>query len=777
MANIERFDLKTSAEVKPKNNLTDKPKAQVLSKEPSKLSNWDANIAPILDTYPELKESINFKTSLPMMRAYNGRYNKAMSELKTDDPKAYAVFKKFTDNSYAMANELKKYGTSNFNPELELKYRKNAMAYFDDLQDLYSEDKKKGFVMNDKAQFLNSKQYEKYKQEPDVDKESSNTAKAIRKGYEDLVADYETPFVSKAYLKLKGQDTYFREKGIDLMQPITTSWGATSLQRLGEKSTSAQTNEDSYNLITSILGHVGKYKTTLDPQLAQKDQYTANDILKKIKGKSLEEKYKILKDNSKIINGITKRMGYYGNAKVIDQFKKSSIATDLNFYPASNTGKSQQDYFNMIQDGGVIDNHRRAFRNFKEADSNIRKDVLQDAQLDWKEIRDGVDLGGDLNKNDMDNMFQSLVDSQGNIRSFDAWRNELTNKLTTTLVLTDAYGFKNKYVDNTKGQIKLYNKIKGLTDPDYFVSDYNTRGNLYSQSPGDQKELRADMAKDRERQSSADLKQKQVWIDAYKKLKLAYKKKFDEANVKNVYDTTLMDIGFGDERNQALTFKGVNLSVNKDMKLKDTSGPKQENINKIFNLMFDGNGNVDTEDITLFDNADVKSGLNAIQKDDLKYKKDNNEHTLKEFLKDNNDHISVTMFRNTNVAGQVAYKFYNPDTKKSMVMFVPAKMVGSNGVKEDLYTKTGRDPLDFTFQLRGSLTMPIFKNDNGKAAYASAELKYDRENDEYYGETVIYDSTGNKTPIRTTIPYGSQISLSEAQRMYMNILKAQRNSF
>lgn len=764
------------------NNLSkpkvDEGKPKVEAKPNTKLSNWDEQIAPILDEFPDYKKVFNYANSKHIMRAVNGRYDKQMYDLKSSDPKAYDLFKKFKDNSWALANELKKKDFSN--PQsiaLINKYQKNADAYFDDIQKGFSEDKKKAYVMNDKAQLLTAKEYEKYKQEPEVSKESSTTAKAVKDAYNELVADYETPFVSKAYQKLKGQDTYFRDKGVELIAPITKSWTATTLQRLGEKGTDADTNTDGYDLVNDTLKHIGKYKTTLDPQLSKKDQADANSILKQLNGKTNEQKYKILKDNAKVINGMVGRMGYYGNAKVFNQYRNSSIGKDTDFYPAGKTrGKSQMDYFNMSQQNGVIDNHINVFRNFREGDSKVRLDALGKIKYDYQNVKDAFGYT-DLNKKQTGAAFDALVDEQGHIRSFDAWMKQLGNEFTTTTVLKDQWGYEQKFTENAEGLSKFYNAIGGVTDPDYFVSDYNTRGNLYSQSTGDQKQLREDMAKDRQRQSSANAKQRQVFMEAYKNFKKAYKKSFDMVNVKNVYDATLMDIGFGDERNQALDYHGVNLSVNKDLRLKETSGPKQENVNKIFNLMIDANGKVNEEDITLFNNNEVKSGLNAIQEDELDGYRTRNEETLKNFLKDKNDHITVTFLRNTNVPGQSAYKFYNPETKKSMVLMAPQSMLGSKGIKEDLYTKTGRDPLDFTFQLKGELTMPTVRNDEGKPAYISAALKYDKTEDAYYGLTEIYNSQGKKTFHRYEIPMGSAISVSAAQKNYMDFLTKYRNRF
>jgi hypothetical protein len=735
--------------------LKEKPqvKDEVKPKVETKLSNWDEQIAPVLDNHPELKKAINYNTSMHIMRAVNGRYDKAMYQLKQDDPKAYETFKKFKNNAWALANELKKIDSGGFNDKLANKYMKDADAYFDILQESYAEGKNKAWVMTDKAQLLSSKAYEKYKQEPGVDKEASTSAKTVfdRKGFDELVADYETGNVSKAYQKLKGQDTYFRDKGVKLMQPITKSWVQTSLNRIGEKGTNATTNEDALNLNRDILSHIGKYKTTLDPELAKKDQSTANSILNKLKGKTIEQQYQILKDNAKQINGMTSRMGYYGNAKIFNQYKKSTIGKDLEFYPASNIGKNQVDYFNMVQENGVIDKHIRTFRDFRDADSKVRLNALQMTNNRWEAIVDGTGLrdnkffGGKegMNQAQFKQAMSALVDENGNINSYQTFMKKL--------------GPQYKYYEGPFGMGKK--EVRG----DLTENMIKNQRAWYETSQGS---LFYDEGEDREEM-----------MKIYSNLKKAYKKTFDDVKVKHVYDATLMDIGFGDERNQALSYKGVNLSVNKDMKLKETTGPKQENINKIFNLMFDKNGNVDTENITLFGNADVKSGLNAIQRDELKGQKNKNEAILKEFLKDDNDHITVTFLRNTNVPGQAAYKFYNPETKKSMMMFAPTSLLGNNGVKEDLYTKTGRDPLDFTFQLRGSLSMPVVKNDQGKPAYKSAELKYDKENDQYYGETLYYDDKGNSKIFKYTIPYGSSISVSSAQKSYLQFLTTNKNEF
>jgi hypothetical protein len=333
-----------------------------------------------------------------------------------------------------------------------------------------------------------------------------------------------------------------------------------------------------------------------------------------------------------------------------------------------------------------------------------------------------------------------------------AWRDEIGKNLTKTVVHKYEWGYgqkyyEQKYSENTEGLVKFYNKIAGVTDPQFFTS------------------------------GAFEGAQKEVWTEAYLKLKKSYKKTFDDVNVKQIYDATLLDVGFGKDRNQALNYVGVNLAVDKNMKLKETSGPKQENVQKVFSLLFDENGNVDKENVTLFSNKDIEDGLNAVQPGELKEQRKLNEEVLKNFLKTNNDNVTMTFYRNTNVSGQSAYQFYNTKTKESMMVYAPQTMLGKKGVNEDLFTKTGRDPLDFTFKAKGQLDMPIFNDKNNKALYKSAALKYDKERDSYVGEIWDYNSEGFLKSKIYEIPYGSAISVNDAQKTFLDFLaKDYRNT-
>ncbi len=744
----------------------EKPKAGIEKKETAKLSNWDSQIAPIIDDYPELKKFVNYETSKPMMRAVNGRYDNVMNQLKEDDPKAYANFKKFKDSSWAMANEMKKIETGGFSPENFTKYQKDAKVYFKSIADSFDYDKNKRFAMNPEGVMMTREQYDKWDEIPSISKNKSSTsAKVVYNDeiFKNLVADYETPNVSNSYKKLNNINEYYKDKGVELIQPITKSWVATSLQRIDVKKPDADKDAAALNMNMDLLKHVGKYKTTGDPDLARGDQATANDILNQLRGKDKSEQLQLLKANSAKINSLSGRMGYYGNASIYNKYKNGYIGKTLDYYPQTKD-KDRGDYFNQTQENGVIDRTIDNFKQFRKVDEDIRLQTLTLTNQNWKTISDR--FGYTMKKPQFELAMNELVDDKGNIVSYKKWSDNLRK-------INDPSGYSTRVNNNPA----FGSTFQGSKESAY--KNKSALGQIWEQNKGyhiggggadwlpfgstDEEDIKKDL------------------VGIYNNLKKSYKKNFDSVKSKTVYEATLLDAGFGNERNQAMEYRGVNLTVDKNMRLKQTEGPKQENINKVFGMLFDEMGNVDKENVTIFSNKDIKSGLNAVQTSDLKEQRNknntnNNEVVLKNFLKQDNDNVTMTFFRNTNAPNQSAYQFYNTKTKESMMVYAPKSMLGKNGIKEDLFTKTGKDPLDFTFKAKGELTMPKLNDKNGKPAYDSAALKYDKENDSYIGEIWDYNSKGNLEKKVYEIPYASAISINDAQKTFLSFLGEYRNN-
>jgi hypothetical protein len=285
--------------------------------------------------------------------------------------------------------------------------------------------------MNPKGVFMTKEQYDIWDQTPKISKDkSSTTAKVVynEELFKDLVADYETSNVSKAYFKLKNVDKYYKEQGLKLIEPITKSWFSTSLQRIDIKHPNGKTDTAALNMITDALSFIGKHKTTQDPEFAARDQQTANNLLSQLRGKDRTEQLQLLKTYSEKINGIVGRMGYYGNATIYDKYKKGVIGQNLDYYPQGK-GKNRDDYYNETQENGIIDRTIFNYKQFREVDKDIRKQTKEFTNSKWKEISDR--FGYDLSKPQFDLAMNTLVDENGNIASYAAWKKNMFSQKDT----------------------------------------------------------------------------------------------------------------------------------------------------------------------------------------------------------------------------------------------------------------------------------------------------------------------------------------------------------
>ena len=251
----------------------------------------------------------------------------------------------------------------------------------------------------------------------------------------------------------------------------------------------------------------------------------------------------------------------------------------------------------------------------------------------------------------------------------------------------------------------------------------------------------------------------------YSEIKKGYKKQFSKIKADQIYDSSLLKAGFGNTRNQSLQFKGIDLNLDKNYQMKNATGKKQENINKLLGLMKNEAGEFTTDDITLFGNDRVNAGLNAIQKDELVDQRDSNPKIAKDFLKGDLSNVTVEFFRNTNVPGQAAYAFYNTKTKKSMVMYAPVSKLGKDGIAEDMYVHTASSPQEFNFQAKGYKDMPII-NVKNKPAYKSAKLTFDQNKNSYIGTMWYWDENGNAQKYEHEIPMGQAITIDGATKNF-----------
>ena len=703
-----------------------KPDVDTKIKDGTNIKTWDSRFQPIIEDL-KLQKDINYGNSKHIMRAVNGGYDHVMFQLKTDDPGLYNKFKQFKNNSWSFAKELETIREGGDNSKINDYYNK-ATAMFQEIAVSLDYSKNKRFAVDENARVLTREQYDKSSQEVQVGNKSSTNAKVVLAGGE-LSADYESWGTSAEFNKLKGVSDHWMSAIKKKTQPIVASWVATSLQNIDvDEPSKADGNRQAWDLNVDLLRHVSKYGTVENSNLVAQDKSKALAIRKQMWGKDYAGQLKVLKTYSEDLQGMSKRLGFYGGTKLLNGHR-NNIGKNIEYYPQTSE-KGRDDF--ATKDMDSIDRMMTHFTEFKEIDKNFRNKAVSLSKNNYQAIIDGVDMetykGLDMSRNQFNVAMDALVDKDGNISSYKKWKQDLYNQKDPTGQSKTALG-----------QIWDQNKRMHVTWEGGF--DSIVGGSTTKKDFED------------------DLKR------MYSEIKKGYKKQFSNIKADQVYDSSLLKAGFGNLRNQSLQFKGVDLNLDKNYQMKNATGKKQENINKLLGLMKNDAGDFTTEDITLFGNSRVNAGLNAIQKDELSDQRSNNPAIAKEFLKGDLSNVTVEFFRNTNVPGQAAYAFYNTKTKKSMVMYAPVSKLGQDGVGEDMYVHTARSPQEFNFQAKGYRDMPII-NVKNKPAYKSAKLTFDQNKNVYVGTMYYFNAEGNSEKYEHIIPMGQAITIDGATKNF-----------
>ena len=709
-----------------------------------KINNWDKTYQPIIEELGWQKD-LNYGNSKHIMRAVNGKYDNAMGQIKTEDPALYKKFKDFKNNSMSFANELANVKSTGNTDNLN-KYHKSATLLFSEISAALDPAKNKKWAVDAEANVMSRKQYEHYNQSVEVGENSSISANMVFDQGE-FKANYETWGTSAEYNKLKNVSTGWQKQIEKKSEPIVSSWVATSLKNIDSKdATKSKDNNLAWNLNVDLLRQVSEHGTIDDPNRRKLDKDKASAIRKQMWGKDYQGQLDVLKENSDIIQGMSKRMGFHGTTKILNTHRDT--VGKLNDYFPETTDKTRADFFDDMDDIKVMQGH---YKEFKEVDKNFRNNALGSVKNNRQAIVDGLGLNKDFDPKLFNMAMDALVDKSGNILSFESWKKTLRSQNDPTghggMGNVSAYGstFKQGQTNPKRrsalGQIWEENK----------TGDWDNFGQ-YFHGQHSQEGVQEDL------------------VSIYSGLTKGYKKEFSKIKASQVYQSSLLKAGFGDLRNQTLVFKGIDLSVDKDHNLLSTTSPKQANVNKLIGLMRNAEGQITDKDITLFSNEDVNAGLNSLQKSDLTDHQKNNPNVAKDFFKGDMKNVTMEFYRNTNVPGQAAYMFYNTATKKKMAMYVPTKsLMKDTGVGEDMYVNTARSPRDFVFQAKGYKDMPVLKS-KGKPAYESARLTFDNDKNAYIGTMTYWNQDGNKQTFEHVIPMGHAITIKGATDNFNSFL-------
>jgi hypothetical protein len=716
-----------------------KPTAQPTIKE------WDKTYQPIIENL-KLEDKFNYQSSKHIMRAVNGRYDKVMGQLKTDDPALYKKFQQFKSSSQAFADGLITYQKTG-NPEAINKNWLSSTTLFTEIANKLDYSQNKKYAVDSEANVLTREQYEKNDQEAHAGDGYSTNAKVIFNG-DELLADYEKMGTSSEYNKLKNINKVWQSEIKKKTEPIVTSWVSTSLKNIDPTDkTNAKNNDQAWALSVDLLKHVSQYGTVDRPNLRKQDKELAMSIRKQMWGKGLKEQLEVLKNNSEKLEGMSNRLGFHGSTKLLNAHKKT-IGDNIQNYPETDT-RQRNEFANEDMDS--ITYMLGHYKDFKNIDVDLRSKALELNKVNWEVTKDSNGL--DINKKQFDVAMDALVDAKGNIMTYEKWKQNLRGQQDPSKNVyikggTPTFGsaFRNVKSENIKnenalGQLWEQNKTNNYNDPyQYFTGQTNKEG------------VEEDLTA------------------IYRGLKKGYKKEF--SNIKNdqVYQSSLLLNGFGNNRNRTVKHIGLDMSIDENFNLKSSTSKKQENLNKVLSLMKDANGEIAKEGVTFFNDEQAKKGLFAKQASDLTGQQKYNQDIASDFLKGDLSNVTMEFFRNTNVSGQVAYSFYNKKTKKSMVMYVPAEKVSKNkGVGEDLYVNTAKSLVDFNFAAKGFKDMKIYQAKN-KPAYESAKLVYDDNTDSYVGKMYYWNEEGKVELYKHVMPSAQAMTVKGATDTFNKFL-------
>lgn len=648
---------------------------------------WNKQFQPIIDEL-KLDKDINYSNSLHMMRAINGRYDKLLSS--DVDPKVKDLVKTLKNSSWGAMNEISKMKTGGYNGELASKLFMNAAKADNELAAALDYNKNKGFVYDpDTKAIYDRKTFEKKNDKPVLEKQGTTQTGAGEGGVNRYAG----------YNQLKGYSNLMTKELRAKINPVVSTWTTNATRLLNADDRSAgkfdpDNRQKTYALTVDILTHVQKYGTTtgnktIDAQNKQK----ADKILKTLwKTEGFPNKMDVIKKftngEENVIADLSKNLGFYGSNYVY-QRHKSTLGSNKKYF----TGNEK-----MADKLDDIDGLINEFQTYKKEESTWRKSALQtviakDNTLQGKEV-----------------IFNNLLDANGTIVDFDTWKQRLRTVKDPNAGRTMETGW---------GGMKTHGNTMNLLDD---IIENNKSSWISSAWGGDRGEV-VNQSNSNSIFEGHDYNKvaRNVYNDAVK----AYKATFSDLKFDKQIKGHARVVQFGNTADLNMSYRSVDMSLNKDGYLKNTEGKKAENANVLFNIMRKPDGTIDTENITLLSDFNTKQGkYRNATRNELRGMQDNNEKVFNDFFKGaKNDDIQITYVKNASLGYHGAYIFKNNETGKSMTMVAPNSVLQE--AKEPMFVNTFMSTSEYRFQQLGKRKLP--------------------DMDGVYKDALIYDVNGIKT--------------------------------
>jgi len=651
---------------------------------------WNKQFQPIIDEF-KLDKSINYSNSLHVMRAINGRYDKLLSS--DVDPEVKELVKTLKNSSWNAMKEVSKLKTNSkeFNGELANKLLLNAAKADSQLAAALDYTKNKGFVYDpDTKSIYDRKTFEKKTDKPVIEKEGTTQTGAGQGGVSRFAG----------YNQLKNYNSLMTKELRNKINPVVSAWtkNATQLLNADDRSIGKfdpDNRTKTYALTVDILTHVQKYGTTTgNATIDAQNKKQADTIIKQLwKTKGFPNKMDVIKKftsgEENIIADMAKNLGFHGSNYVYQRHRDKLGSKTKYFTGIEKMADKLDDLDGLINE----------FNTYRKEEKGWRQSALQQV------------VGSENSTPGKETIYGNLLDENGTIVDFDTWKQKLRTISNPNFGKTVETGYGGTKID----QNKYINALKGIIES-------NKSSWISSLWGGDRGEVQNQPNSNSIFEGhDYNTVARNIYNDAVKN----FKAKFSDLKFDKQIKGHAKVIQFGNTADHNMSYRSVDMSLDKNGYLKNTEGKKAQNANVLLNIMRNPDGTINTENITLLNDFNTKQGkYKNATRDDLRGMQDNNDKVFNDFFKGaKNDDIQITYVKNASLNYHGAYIFKNNETGKSMTMIAPNSVLKE--AKEPMFVNTFMSSSEYRFQQLGKRKLP--------------------DEDGLYKDAVIYEVNGVKT--------------------------------
>jgi hypothetical protein len=618
-----------------------------------KTNTWNAQFQPMIDM-AGFDKAANYGNSLHMMKAINGRYNSVLASPDLDG-NVKKTIKSLTDNSWAAMNEMTKLSKGEGDEKLWMKYKMAADAADQKLTTQIGYDLKKNYVYNNKDKTITKRKIaEKNNQSWETDDEEGGSTEANAGG------GGVNPYAG--FNQMKSFETRSRAQIKNTVNPIITTWSKNAFKLLNasnETSSKYDINikDNTLNLSKSVLSFVSAHGTqsgnkTVDLQ----SKKVASNLLKQLNNPDLDYNGKIallkkqVNAETNVIQDMISNMGYYGSRTIYSKYK--SVHGANNKYYENGADKYAASGLDNVDN--LIINADNYFKTATNDRTEAKAEVLSHSGNNYSKKL----------------IFENLVNDKGVITDYNSWLKDLGYNQKT--------GDMGKVTFNKSTGDYSYNNLLAIYNNNH--SGWDTKTNVvglygkpieYLDKNGRAKRSNGDrvFAGDKEAFHK-------VMRATYNNSVKEYKAKFSDLNSPKLFKGVLQGVaGGGNEASKAVKLASVDMSLDEDGNMINSQNFKGNNAENIYKLMFNADGTLNKNDVSLLTNFQVEQGKHKkANKTDLANAKKENETTFKTFFNPKADlsDIKISFSKNASLDHYATYTFLNKKTNKKLVMIAPA---------------------------------------------------------------------------------------------------------